>query len=163
MQSLWLDCHEGLFPLMLTTLVTLRSLNPLDKPHSTLSHLCPVSSHLIEFIIEWAMVFFDGIFSLGIVGYGQGQSSLITFIFVTSVQNVNMEYYCISSVQHNLSYTWNKETKRKNAVILLLLNCFSIHTKLQVLIWWFKNSLFENDLCQFGVSFLTPYYPKHYS
>lgn len=80
------------------------------------------------------MVFFDGNVSLSIVGYGQGQSSLITFIFVTSVQNVNMEYYCISSVQHNLSYTLSNETKKENAVILLLSYYFSTHTKSQVLI-----------------------------
>ena len=106
---------------MLTTLYKLRYINP----HSTISHRCPVSSRLIEFIIEWAMVFFDGIVSLGIVGYGQGQSSLITFISVMSVQNVNMEYYCISSVQHNLSYTWSNETKKKNPALLLLWYCLA--------------------------------------
>ena len=53
-------------------------------------------------------MFLSRIISLCIVSYSQCQSSIITFILITPVQDVRMEDYYISSVENNLSYACNK-------------------------------------------------------
>ena len=53
-------------------------------------------------------MFLSRIISLCIVSYSQCQSSIITFILITPVQDVRMEDYYISSVENNLSYACNE-------------------------------------------------------
>ena len=53
-------------------------------------------------------MFLSRIIPLCIVSYSQCQSSIITFILITPVQDVRMEDYYISSVENNLSYACNK-------------------------------------------------------
>ena len=56
-------------------------------------------------------MFLSRIISLCIVSYSQCQSSIITFILITPVQDVRMEDYHISSVENDLSQACKERVK----------------------------------------------------